>query len=160
MVDLEGLLMLAGGGLFVGGLYYAYSKNLIPLDDILDEKPAQEDPEPENPALTGGGYSYYSKKKIQCRDNHLTAAYLRSQGVKVINWKVYNDGKIYAQQCGTPSPFWVLVAVPLGDGQSGGILSSFGFSQYMPPQQELNPNVPIPPPSSNFAFARRARQFN
>lgn len=153
--------MLAGGGMFVGGLYYAYSKNLIPLDDILDEKPAEEDPaEPENPANTGGGYSYYSKKKIQCRDNHLTPQYLRGQGVNVINWKVYNDGKIYAQACGQPGPLWVLVAVPLGDGKSGGILSSLGFSQYMPPQQELNPNVPIPAPQAAFAFARRARRFN
>lgn len=149
--------MLAGGGLFVGGLYYYYSKNLLPID-IVDGEPEPDDDDDENPAYTGG-YAYYSKKKVQCRDNHLTAEWLRGQGVNIINWKVYNDGKVYPTVCGQVGPLWVLAAVPVGDGKSGGILTSLGFSQYMPPQSELNPNVPIPnPPASNRAYALVARR--
>ena len=161
MPDLENMLMLATGGLFVGGLYYAYSKNLINFDDSTgggSTEPDDDDDSADNPAYTGG-YAYYSKKKIQCRDNHLTAEWLRGQGVNIINWKVYNDGKVYPQVCGQVGPLWVLAAVPVGDGKSGGILTSLGFSQYMPPQSELNPNVPIPaPPASNLAYSYAGRR--
>jgi len=151
MPNIDDILMYGAGGLFIGIGYYFFKTQV----STGDKPPSNGDTEPDDGDIpTTGGYVYYAKKKTQCRDNHLTADYLRGQGVRVINYKLFNDGKIYPQVCGHPGPLWVLVAIPIGDAQSGSVLAGLGFEQYTPMPQELNPAVPLPPPAqSNRALA-------
>lgn len=163
MPSLDSTLLYAAGGALVGTGIYLYSKGY--LDDLLPDiitTPPDGEPEPipnpsPNPAPvpgTSGTYAYWAKKKIQCRDNHLTFGFLAGYGVKILNWKLYNDNKIYTAMCGAPGPLTILVAIDAADTGSAGKLSSLGFTQYFAPPTDPNPNVPIPnpPSSSNYAM--------
>ena len=144
------------GGALVGSLYSLYSRGFFNaiFDGTSSTPPGSDPTAPPTTTSSSGQYAYYYKKKYQCRDAHLTFPFLVSQGVRVINYKIYNDGLIYAQVCNTPGPLMILVAIDLTDGQSGSILSSLGFIEYSAPLEQPNSNVPIPnPPSANYAMA-------
>lgn len=163
-LNLETIGYYALGGALLGSGWSLYKRGFF--NDLLGNAP------PSSPPPAGDGttsppptttppvteFAYYAKRKYQCRDAHLTFAFLASQGVRVLNYKVYNDGLIYNQICNTPGPLWILVAIAVGDGQSGAILTSLGFVQYFAPPSQPNPNIPLPNPpnplpSSNYAMA-------
>jgi hypothetical protein len=170
-VSFENILLYGGAGAALGTVVYLYQNGYLldilgdtPIPDDSDETPPTG-PAPTTPAPNTGQYVYYAKRKLQCRDAHLTFPYLVSQKVRVVNYKIHNDGLIYNQVCGTPGPLYILVAIAAGDAQSGSILSSLGFVQYQAPQQQPNPSVPIPNPpaplpSSNYAMAYVGKRGN
>lgn len=167
-VSIQNILMYVVGGGFVGGLVYLYQNNFFSgigggaggggtqpclkkgicvygytwSDSQCKCVPSAQG---ENPEYTGGAV-FYMKRKKQCLDNHLTASYLRSQGVKLVGYKLFNDNQIYAAVCGGPGPLTVLAAIEPEDGQSGSILQDLGFVEY---QGE---------PLSNVAYAMVAQQ--
>lgn len=178
-LNLEAIGYYIIGGAFVGGTYLLYRKGYF--DDLLGGGPTPgptpclqkglcvegntwddtlckcvPTPTPKPPAATQ--YAYYAKRKYQCRDNHMTFAFLASQGVRLVNYKIHNDKMIYPSVCNSPGPLTILVAIELGDVQSGAILQSLGFVEYFAPPSEPNPNIPLPNPpsplpSSNYAMA-------
>src|SRR6266498_2547664 len=115
MPNLENTLIYAAGGAIIGTGLYLYTNHY--LDDFLlgaakdggttpclkkglcvegfiwsDAECKCVDTPVPNPTTpvpgASGTYTYWAKKKQQCRDNHLTFNYLIGYGVKILNWKL------------------------------------------------------------------------
>lgn len=165
MPSLDDTLLYATGGALLGTGVYLYMNHY--LDDLIpggtnvggtphpqpQPQPAPN-PNPTPSPGTSGTYTYWAKRKVQCRDNHLTFSYLINYGIRVYNWKLYNDQRIYSAMCGGPGPLTILVAIDSADAGSAAKLSSLGFTQYFAPPSDPNPSVPIPNPpvGSNYAM--------
>ena len=165
MASLDSILTwgVIGASLGTGVYLYkaGYLKDIFPDLDLpwIGGGGGNGEPEPNpNPQPTPqpntGAYSYWSKRKVQCRDNHLTFNWIASQNIHVLNWKLFNDGKIYPAMCGAPGPLTILIAIDSQDQSSASKLASLGFIQYFAPPTEPNPTIPIPnpPSSSNIAM--------
>lgn len=145
-------------GTTIGAGLYFYDKGH--LDDIIpdifdfDGEPEPE-PEPQTPTPTPGSgtYTYWAKRKMQCRDNHLSVDYLTGIGIKALNWRLHDDGRIFPAVCGGPSSLTILVALDAQDTGSAAKLAQLGFIQYFAPVPN-NPTTQIPaPPLANVARA-------
>lgn len=145
-------------GTTVGAALYLYKGGHLKdfnlkLPDIFDD--GDDTPEPQQPEPTpgSGAYTYWAKRKMQCRDNHLTLNYLTGIGVKAVNWKLYNDGRVFPAVCGAPSSFTILVALDAQDPTSGAKLAQLGFIQYFAAPTD-NPSTQIPAPTlANVAMS-------
>ena len=157
-MSLETIAMYRLGGVVAGTVYYLYQNNYLsdfikgPTTTPPEEEPPVITPEPTVPG-TSGQYRYYVKRKAQCRDNHLSFSYLSAQGVRILNYKLYNHKSIRTQMCGAPSALLILIAIDKPDLQSAAILVGLGFIEYYAPPAEPVSTVPIPNPPASSALA-------
>jgi hypothetical protein len=148
------LATYALGGAFIATGYYLYKNGY--LEPIWAPTPTPTDGNGgggtvEPFPVPGAGLAYYVKRKAQCRDNHLISPYLQTQGIKVLNYKLYNDGSVRPQLCGAPSSLLILVAIDSEDFSSAGILESMGFIEYYAP---ISPETYMPIQTSQLAMVQ------